>query len=45
MALVLMLERSVLNNVNDAAGLWQFEGGRALEKDREVGRYTSLIKS
>ena len=42
MALTLMLERTTLNNVNDVAGRWQFEGGRALERDREVGYYASI---
>ena len=41
MALVLMLERKTLNIVNDVAGLWQFEGGEALESDQRVGDYAS----
>jgi hypothetical protein len=41
MALVLMLERTTLDNVDDLAGRWQFEGGKAIEKDREVGYYAS----
>jgi hypothetical protein len=40
-ALVLMLERKTLNNVNDVAGVWQFEGGEALESDQRVGDYAS----
>jgi hypothetical protein len=41
MALVLMLERAMLQNVDDAAGRWQFEGGTVVEKDRKVGHYAS----
>jgi hypothetical protein len=39
MALTLTLERSVLNNVDDAAGRWQYEGGRVFEETRDVGWY------
>ena len=39
MALTLTLERSVLNNVDDAAGRWQYEGGRVFEATRDVGWY------
>ena len=41
MALTLTLERTVLNNVDDAAGRWQFEGGRVFEDKRDVGFYAS----
>jgi hypothetical protein len=41
MALTLTLERPVLNNVNDAAGLWQYEGGTVFEDGRPVGHYVS----
>lgn len=41
MALTLMLERTVLNNVDDAAGRWQYEGGTAFEGKRLVGHYAS----
>jgi len=39
MALTLTLERSVLNNVDDADGRWQYEGGRVFEEMRDVGWY------
>ena len=41
MALVLILERMTLQNVDDAAGRWQFEGGSVVERDRQVGHYAS----
>jgi hypothetical protein len=41
MALTLTLERTVLNNVDDPAGCWQFEGGRVFEEKRDVGFYAS----
>lgn|SRR5215472_7551433 len=41
MALSLMLERTVLNNVDDAAGRWQYEGGTVFEDKRQVGFYAS----
>ena len=41
MALTLTLERTVLNNVDDAAGRWQFEGGKVFEDKRDVGFYAS----
>jgi len=41
MALVLILERTTLQNVDDAAGRWQFEGGSVVERDRQVGHYAS----
>src|SRR5215472_11021796 len=30
-----------LQNVDDAAGRWQFEGGSVVERDRQVGHYAS----
>ena len=41
MSLTLMLERTVLNNVDDAAGRWQYEGGAVFEDKRQVGYYAS----
>ena len=41
MALSLMLERTTLNNVDDAAGRWQYEGGTVFEEKRQVGYYAS----
>jgi hypothetical protein len=36
-----MLERTTLNNVDDAAGRWQYEGGTVFEDNRQVGYYAS----
>jgi hypothetical protein len=41
-ALTYTLNRQCLNNVEDAAGLWQIEGGTVLEADRRVGNYSSV---
>ena len=41
MALSLMLERTTLNNVDDIAGRWQYEGGTVFEDKRQVGYYAS----
>lgn len=41
MALTLILERTVLNNFDDAAGRWQYEGGTVFENKRLVGHYAS----
>ena len=41
MTLTLTLERTVLNNVTDVAGLWQYEGGRVFEEKKDVGWYAS----
>ena len=41
MALSLMLERTVLNNVDDVAGRWQYEGGTVFEEKRQIGYYAS----
>ena len=41
MALTLTLERTVLNNVTDTAGVWQYEGGRVFEEKQDVGWYAS----
>ncbi len=43
MALTLELLRECLNNAEDAAGLWQIEGGQVLDIDkRRVGNYSSV---
>ena len=43
MALRLELLRECLNNAEDAAGLWQIEGGQVLDIDkRQVGNYSSV---
>lgn len=39
--LTLTLQRTALNNVDDIAGRWQFEGGKVFEQKREVGYYAS----
>jgi hypothetical protein len=41
MALSLMLERTTLNNVDDVAGRWQYEGGTVFEEKRQIGYYAS----
>ncbi len=41
MALTLTLERTVLKNVDDLAGRWQYEGGKVFEDRRDVGFYAS----
>lgn len=40
--LVLTLDRATLENVDDAAGRWQFEGGRAFRGTRHVAQYASI---
>jgi len=41
-SLSLRLERDVLNNVDDTAGVWQYEGGRAFDTSgKRVGEYAS----
>lgn len=42
MALILTLTRKTLNNVDDAAGRWQFEGGSAARDKRHVANYASF---
>jgi hypothetical protein len=42
MALTFTLVRECLNNVPDAAGLWQIEGGKVLENDKQVANYSSV---
>jgi hypothetical protein len=42
MSLTLTLVRECLNNVNDIAGLWQIEGGKVLENEKQVANYSSV---
>lgn len=39
MALNLRLQRDALANDDDAAGRWQYEGGRVFEREQQVGFY------
>ncbi len=41
MALTLTLTTEALTTVDDAAGNWQFEGGRVLDNQKQVGNYAS----
>jgi len=36
------LNRECLNNVEDPGIRWQIEGGKVLEKDKQVGNYSSV---
>lgn len=40
-AIVLNLQRDVLDNDNDNVGRWQYEGGKSFEGDRQRGWYAS----
>src|SRR5215469_2456452 len=42
MALILTLTRKALNNVDDVAGRWQFEGGSAILDKRHAANYASI---
>jgi len=43
MSLVLTLVRECLNNVDDAGGRWQIEGGKVLDKkQKQVANYSSV---
>ena len=42
MALVLKFARTALTNVEDPAGLWQFEAGSVTRDDRHVANYSSI---
>jgi len=42
MPLLLKFSRKALNNVNDAAGRWQFEGGAVTQDNRHVANYASF---
>jgi hypothetical protein len=41
-SLVLQLKREAITDVADAAGKWQFEGGKVFEEDKLVARYASI---
>jgi len=45
MSLNYTLVRECLNNVNDVAGLFQIEGGKVLEGERQVANYSSVKAS
>ena len=42
MSVTYTLVRECLNNVTDIAGLWQVEGGRVLENQKQVANYSSV---
>jgi hypothetical protein len=42
MPLTLTLTRKALNNVDDVAGRWQFEGGTAAAEKKHVANYASV---
>jgi hypothetical protein len=42
MSLTYTLVRECLNNVEDVAQRWQIEGGKVLQKGRQVGNYSSV---
>jgi hypothetical protein len=42
MSLTYTLVRECLNNVEDAGGRWQIEGGKVLEKETLLGHYSSV---
>jgi len=42
MSLTYTLVRECLNNVTDIAGLWQVEGGRVFENQKQVANYSSV---
>ena len=44
MALTYTLVRECLNNVEDVAGRWQIEGGKVLEKQKQVANYSSVTR-
>jgi hypothetical protein len=41
-ALELELKQLTLENVDDKAGLWQFEGGRVFQKGKHVANYATV---
>lgn len=41
MALTLTMKRDVIKNVDDAAGRWQYEGGKVFDKQKHVAYYAS----
>ena len=42
MSLTYNLVRECLNNVEDVAQRWQIEGGKVLQKEKQVGDYSSV---
>jgi hypothetical protein len=42
MSVTLQLTRKTLTNVNDAAGLWQFEGGAVALNQKHAANYASI---
>ncbi len=42
MALQYTLVRECLNNVEDAGGRWQIEGGKVMQRDKHVANYSSV---
>jgi hypothetical protein len=42
MALVLKFARKALTNVEDPAGLWQFEAGSVTQNNQHVANYSSI---
>jgi hypothetical protein len=42
MPLTYELVRECLNNVDDIAGRWQIEGGRVLQRNKQVANYSSV---
>ena len=45
MALTYTLVRECLNNVSDAAGIFQIEAGNVLQKDKVVATYSSVKRT
>ncbi|AFY32988.1 hypothetical protein [Calothrix sp. PCC 7507] len=41
-ALQLQLQRSTLQNVDDSAGRWQFEGGKVVQNGKQTANYASF---
>lgn len=41
MALILTMKRDVLQNVDDSAGRWQYEGGKVFDEKKHVAYYAS----
>jgi hypothetical protein len=42
MSLSYTLVQECLNNVSDLAGLWQVEGGKVFENEKQVANYSSI---
>ena len=42
MTLVFTFDRQTLNNVDDVAGRWQFEGGFVMKEKEHVANYSSI---